>query len=272
MALYGWHNCPVAVREQVDLFSSTLSGILAEHLIGIYLHGSLAMGCFNPHHSDLDLLVITSNRMPLTTKRQIIEYLLVCSRQPHPIEISCLARDQLLPWHYPPPFDLHYSEMWRDTYTRDLASGTWQAWNANERRDPDLAAHITVINVRGICLIGEPIAAIFPPVPAEDYRASLAGDIHDSLESIVADPVYAILNCCRTYAYIRDGQILSKEEGGRWALRVLPAEFYDTVTSALAAYRSDTGDQNFDPNALIAFATYMRQVLASVLQQRAPTY
>ena len=49
MALFGWHNCPGAVRAQVDQLTSTLSNLLAEHLIGIYLHGSLAMGCFNPH-------------------------------------------------------------------------------------------------------------------------------------------------------------------------------------------------------------------------------
>jgi hypothetical protein len=272
MALYGWHNCPVAVREQIDQLSSTLSCLLTEHLIGIYLHGSLAMGCFNPHHSDLDLLVMTTNYMSLTTKRQIIEYLLRCSRQPRPIEISFLAHSQLLPWRYPTPFDLHYSEMWRDTYADDLLSGTWQAWNTNQQRDPDLAAHITVINARGICLTGEPIAAIFPVVPADNYRASLATDIHDSLEAIVSDPVYAILNCCRTYAYIRDGHIFSKEEGGRWALDVLLAKYCDTVSAALAAYRSDTGEQSFEPNALIVFATYMRQLLAPILQQRALTY
>src|SRR4051812_24850 len=101
MALYGWHNCPVAVREQIDQLSSTLSSLLSEHLIGIYLHGSLAMGCFNRHHSDLDLLVITTNHMSLSTKRQIIEHLLSCSQQPCPIEISFLTHSQLLPWHYP---------------------------------------------------------------------------------------------------------------------------------------------------------------------------
>ena len=260
MALYGWHNCPIAVRDQVDQLVSMLSNCLAEQLVGIYLHGSLAMGCFNPNHSDLDLLVITTDRMPLTVKRQIIEHLLVCSQQPQPIEISFLARTQLLPWHYPTPFDLHYSEMWRAAYTRDLASGTWQAWDTNEHRDPDLAAHITIINQRGICLAGAPIADIFPAVPGDDYRAALAADIHDSLASIATNPVYTILNCCRTYAYVRDGHVFSKEEGGDWAIQVLPADFRDTVATALAAYRSDTGHPSFDQNALSTFAAYMRQV------------
>src|SRR3954462_12093068 len=110
MALYGWHDCPIAVREQVDKLVSKLAGRVAEQLVGIYLHGSLAMGCFNPNHSDLDLLVITAECMPLAMKRQIIEYLLMCSQQPQPIEISFLAHTQLRPWQYPTRFDLHYSE------------------------------------------------------------------------------------------------------------------------------------------------------------------
>ena len=30
---------------------------IGENLLGVYLHGSAAMGCFNPKSSDLDLLV-----------------------------------------------------------------------------------------------------------------------------------------------------------------------------------------------------------------------
>jgi predicted nucleotidyltransferase len=265
MAVYGWHDCPIAVHEQVDQMSSKLSTVLAKQLVGIYLHGSLAMGCFNPNHSDLDLLVVTAECMPLIMKRQMIEYLLVGSQQPQPIEISFLTLTQLRPWQYPTPFDLHYSEAWRASYTRDLASGAWQAWDANQQRDPDLAAHITIINQRGICITGAPITEIFPAVPGDDYRASIAADIHDSLASIVTNPVYTILNCCRTYAYVRDGHVLSKEEGGNWAIQALPADFRATVTTALAAYRSDTGYQSFDTQMLDAFATYMRQVLAPAL-------
>ena len=260
MALYGWNNCPIAVRNQVDQLVSILSDYLAEQLVGVYLHGSLAMGCFNPSHSDVDLLVITTDRMPLTLKRQVIEALLVCSQQPQPIEISLLTQTQLVPWRYPTPFDLHYSEMWRAAYVRDLASGTWQAWDADEHRDPDLAAHITILNKRGICLAGAPIADIFPAVPGDDYHAALAADIHDSLASIAANPVYTILNCCRTYAYIRDGHVFSKEEGGAWAIQALPADLRDMVAAALAAYRSDTGHPSFDPDATSAFAGYIRQV------------
>lgn len=271
MALYGWHNCPAAARAQVDELAAKVAALLADQLLGIYLHGSLALGSFNPRHSDLDLLVITRARLPLTIKRQIAVFLLDCSRRPHPIEISFLAHGQLVPWRYPPPFDLHYSEAWRARYTAELASGAWQSWSEAEPRDPDLAAHITVLNARGICLAGPPIAVMFPEVPADDYRASLAGDIADALDTIAANPVYAILNCCRTYAYLHDRQVRSKAEGGRWALDALPVALRGTVAGALEAYQSDHGAPQFDQGALNDFAAYMRRELLPALQPGAPT-
>lgn len=36
---------------------------LKEKLVGIYLHGSLAMGCFHPNISDIDFLVIVNERL-----------------------------------------------------------------------------------------------------------------------------------------------------------------------------------------------------------------
>ena len=261
MALYRWPDCPAEVREQVDELCAALSAALAEQLVGVYLHGSLAMGCFNPQRSDLDLLAITTDRMALATKRRIAEFLLACSLRPQPIEISFLAQAQLAPWRHPTPFDLHYSEAWRVRYTKDLEAGTWQRWNDSEQRDPDLAAHVTVAYQRGICLAGAPIAGVFPSVPDQDYRASITADIQDSLASIAANPVYTILNCCRTLAYIREGHVLSKEEGGRWGKQALPGEFHGLVATALEAYRSDAGDPGFDPGALDTFAAYMRRVL-----------
>jgi streptomycin 3"-adenylyltransferase len=155
--------------------------------------------------------------------------------------------------------------MWRESYERDLAGEGWLSWNDTQRSDPDLAAHVTVINARGLCLYGPPIADLFPPVPAEDYLASLAGDIYDGLDRIRIDPVYGVLNCCRTYAYLRKGHIYSKAEGGDWALAVLPAQFHEVIVTALKLYRTNTANQSFTPDALEAFAIYMRQIFAPIL-------
>lgn len=46
---------PEEILEQIDRFISFLCEIEQDNLIGVYLHGSLAMGCFHPSRSDLDL-------------------------------------------------------------------------------------------------------------------------------------------------------------------------------------------------------------------------
>jgi streptomycin 3"-adenylyltransferase len=52
-------HCPAPVRRQVLRFVSELSQILRGSLVGVYLHGWLATGCFNTASSDIDLLVVT---------------------------------------------------------------------------------------------------------------------------------------------------------------------------------------------------------------------
>src|SRR5688500_4478221 len=116
MAQSGWPDCPAPVREQVEDFAAALRGTLADNLVGIYLHGSLAMGCFNADRSDVDLLVITRQAIDLETKRELGELLLRSSGAPRPIEISFLRQADLCPWQFPTPFDLHYGEDWRGRY------------------------------------------------------------------------------------------------------------------------------------------------------------
>jgi predicted nucleotidyltransferase len=257
MAQYAWSDCPDAVRDQVQAFVHAIRELLAENLVGIYLHGSLAMGCFHPLRSDLDLLVLTRGGITLDVKRHLAELLLRHSGAPQPIEISFLRQSDLHPWESPTPFDMHYSEDWRQQTQEQLASGAWRAWNDQRQKDADLAAHVTITRARGICLAGPPIAEVFPLVPREHHAASILGDVRDARDHIVETPVYYTLNLCRVYAYLLEGRICSKDEGGVWAERTLPDEFQPVVRQALAAYRGSAGDDTCSPAALVALATYM---------------
>jgi hypothetical protein len=69
---------------------------------------------------------------------------------------------------------------------------------------------------------------------------------------------------CRVYAYLRDGCICSKEEGGVWALGVLPGELHKTVRLALDAYRGNDGDKSFDAEALTRFTEYVEERMAEL--------
>jgi predicted nucleotidyltransferase len=258
---FGWHNCPPDVRRQVDRLVAGLHAALADNLHGAYLHGSLAMACFNPARSDVDLLVVVHRAMPVEAKRDLAGLLLDISRCPSQIEISCLSHADLLPWRYPTPFDFHYSEAWREAYVRDLAGDGWRGWNAVRRDDEDLAAHIAVTRRRGVCLYGPPAGEVFPAVPGRDFLASALADVLSpefGLDAVAGNPVYVVLNACRTLAYLRGGDILSKDEGGVWAWQALPGRFHSTLAAALDAYRDSAGDGRLSREAAAEFAAYAR--------------
>jgi len=263
MSQFGWHDGPISVRSQVENFIGQITTLLTGNLVGIYLHGSLAMACFNLRRSDLDLLVITYVCIPAVIKRQLAELHLIASNAPHPIEISYLPHSDLVPWRYPPPFDLHYSETWRKKTEQALQNGQWPQAEEQPLHDPDLAAHVTITKARGICLVGAPIAQIFPDVPKADYLASILGDIQDAFDHILDNPVYAILNACRMDTYLHAGLICSKQEGGAWALATAPVTVQPAIAAALASYAGDQADTEFDPAAVAAFVAYMQQRLAS---------
>jgi predicted nucleotidyltransferase len=265
MTSFGWPDCPAAVRAQVMLIVDLFGRILAGDLVGIYLHGSLAMGCFNPERSDLDLLIVAVRRLTLAEHHALQSSLVSLSRAPSPIELSVLARDDLHPWSHPAPYLLHYSESWRGRIERDLASDAWREWEIAPKRDPDLAAHVTVVRQRGICLAGAPTDSILPEVPARDYWQSIAADAHEVLDNSARNPVYAILNACRVAAFVADRAILSKDEGGEWGLRALPARWHAAIAAALSDYRGD-GSPMWDDGELQAFAAFM----ASWLEEHAP--
>lgn len=260
MPQYDWDYCPPAVRTQVGSFVAAAKNLIGDNLVGFYLHGSLAMGCFHPASSDVDLLVVTQHTIPLETKRALIERLLQSSTHPVPLEISFLRQEDLEPWQYPTPFDLHYSETWRESYWEDLQNGAWRRWDDETHYDPDLAAHLTIARQRGVCLCGLPIAQALPPVPAQDYFDAIWSDLQWATERIDRDPVYLILNACRVCAYVQSGAICSKEEGGAWALAHLPQIYRAPVARALAHYRGQDPGRAFNRKQVMQLLAHVEQL------------
>ena len=259
MPQHGWPDCPSPIRAQVNDLIEGFRQLLGENLIGVYLHGSLAAGCHNPDRSDVDLLVVTEHALTLATKHALGEFSLAHDNRPRRLELSVLTQDQLHPWRYPTPYDFHN---W-DHLVADLVDGRWQHWNDTELTDPDLAAHITVLHQRGLCLFGRPISETFPSVPPEHYRDSILSDFDWGLARLADNPTYFILNACRIAAFIRDGQVLSKVEGGEWGLEELPEGLHGVVAQALAIYRGESGDQPFAENDLAAFVAYLTPIVKS---------
>jgi predicted nucleotidyltransferase len=251
----GWADCPEPVRARIEGLVEILGDLLGTNLVGAYLHGSLAFGCFNPARSDIDMVVVTTRRLAAESRPSLVALMLRTSAEDRKLEVDFLTRGDLEPWRYPPPFDFHFGESWRERLER----------NPMARQRPtnvDLAAHVTILRRTGVALVGPPAAEVFPEVPHEHYRDALLGDVDWILEQVDDKPVYRILNMCRVLAYVRDGEILSKEGGGLWGMREAPEELRPVVGEALAAYgRVPRDEGTYDPLALRRFTEWVRASL-----------
>ena len=218
----------------IDDFVEQSKEILRDNLVGVYLHGSLVMGCFNPQKSDIDLIIVVDEPLSDSVKRTYMD-MVVDANSCGPakgIEMSVVLRKVCKPFVYPTPFELHFSsghlEWYRedpDDYIRKM-NGT----------DKDLAAHFTIINSRGKCLYGTPIREVFAEVPKRDYMDSIWLDVEGAVEEITDYPMYLILNLPRVLAYKEDGLVLSKKEGGEWALKHLPPKYHPLIIDAMREY------------------------------------
>jgi predicted nucleotidyltransferase len=55
------------VNAALNLVLSNMRTILGDQLIGLYLGGSLALGDFSPHRSDIDFVAVTVDELPSET-------------------------------------------------------------------------------------------------------------------------------------------------------------------------------------------------------------
>lgn len=232
--------------------------ILGDQLVGMYVHGSLAFGCFCWEKSDIDFLIVTNQAPTLAQKEAIIEELcLTKTNYPaNQIEFSLVLLKDCLNFSYPTPYYLHYSIGHQENCLQNITAYCKRMQGV----DRDLAAHFTVTRAVGIVWYGQPIAAIFAPVPKADYLNSILYDIENAEEEIGQNPVYFVLNLCRVWAYVQTEQVLSKRQGGAWALCRLP-HFASLIQEALRCY---AGEQDHMLAAQEALSQFAREMLARI--------
>ena len=243
-----------AYEPLIRRFTERSAEILGEQLTGIYLHGSAAMGCFQPDKSDLDFLTVVRGELTDTKKREYMDMVLELDAEgpAKGIEMSIVTGDACNPFVYPTPFLLHYSRMHTAWYRKNPEDYIRKMKGS----DRDLAAHCTVIRNRGVCLYGRPVSETFGEVSEADYLDSIWNDVCGAEEEITDNPMYLILNLARVLAYRREKTVLSKQEGGEWGIRNLPEEYHPLIRTALHEYGDGT-EVRYDPETAKRYAAYM---------------
>jgi hypothetical protein len=203
-------------------------------LVGVYAHGSAALGGFGPA-SDLDVLVVADGDADWPA---LGAKLLADCRHPRALELSVVdasaARHPSPPW----PYLLHVN------------SGESRFGLDSGQGDPDLIAHYAVTRAAGVAISGPPADSVFGPVSRTRLVDYLRAELRWGADN--GDQRYAVLNACRAVAYARRGLLLSKLDGGRWWLQQFGA--HSLVELALSAQEEgrDLGPSSTEARSFIA--------------------
>lgn len=126
-----------------------------------------------------------------------------------------------------PAFELHVTTAPEDTKVVD---------GHGRGGDPDLVLHFAVCRAAGRLLgPGLPAAGVFGPVADDLVRAQLSTELRWGAEHAPGE--YAILNGCRAWRFAADGALVSKIDGGQWALGRVNGPDRELVKTALDRQR-----------------------------------
>ncbi|MEA5011370.1 MAG: DUF4111 domain-containing protein [Angelakisella sp.] len=212
---------PQAARQPLQQLTQLFVQKLGHNLSGLYLHGSLAFGCWNPLRSDMDLLAVIHEALTVDQKKSILDSVeaLWHTLPGAGVEFSIILADDAAAPFWPLPYQLHYSKGWRSIYQKD----PFQLCNYNFKTDRDLSAHLTVVRQHGVTLAGMAPQQVIGQVPVPHLLQSLWWEIGTAQADILLAPTTVILNLCRGVAFAKDGLLLSKEQGAHWGVLQYPA-------------------------------------------------
>jgi predicted nucleotidyltransferase len=266
-----WQYCDDDIKLFVLDFVEMLKNTLGGNLVGVYLHGSLALGSYYRPKSDIDLIVVVQNIIGAETAKGVgIAIAEKASRRPTTgsVELTIITANVAKRVPVPPPFELHYSTEWHEKMLKGDV-------NYDSRRtDTDLLSHLMYVQQRGVVLSGRPIEAVFGTYNWQHFMDAVLDDLDWILEgeNIVESPFYGVLNICRVLQLMSEDNhtVHSKNEGGEWALKNLPPKYHRLIQKALDIYRLPdgideekrrTGGHEWDKDDLLDFRDYAKKAL-----------
>jgi predicted nucleotidyltransferase len=256
------------VQSYLDQVVTTLTIYVGAELIGVYLHGSLAMGSFDPGRSDIDILVVCAE--PLHRERRMVlgEALAVIPTPPSggDLEFSLVTEAAVRARSAAPSFEVHVNTH-EEPFVVD---------GSDRPGDQDLVIHFAMVRARGRALIGpEPTELFLEPVRDSLIQAFL-GDIHWAKEEgaaaweghdmpELASMAYQVLNAARCWRYLESGELGSKVEGAGWLERRDPDPDTRALLDAALAYQRGGIPNQPDERTVSRFVERVEAMLRSAV-------
>lgn len=205
--------------------------VLKKQFIGMYIHGSLALGDFIPESSDIDFLVVTASELSEKTILALSN-MHTCilnsnSKWARKLEGSYVLQD-ILKQQYPPITPRPYTN--GDKFCLANYGGEWV-----------LERH--VLREHGIVITGPPIQNLIDPIHPNEIRQATLQILNEWWLPMLQDSsrlksdeyqAYAILTMCRILYTLKQGTIVSKPRAAAWVMKEFNCQWAVLIEQALS--------------------------------------
>ena len=225
--LIGFRDLPNEILNQINKVVNIWKKHLGDELIGVYLHGSIALDAFNPDSGDIDILVVVKDSIDIQVKLEIARDIIEIDKKPCPLEMSAVKLSDARNWKTPGNCVFHYSDFWTEKYVERFSNPDADVYVVDhEFPDADVTSYIKLLKQCGIVLYGREIQEVFADVSDEDFWAAISADI-DDYDFHDYDARYFASNVLilgRILSFKKERRILSKYDGGIWMIDHVPED------------------------------------------------
>ena len=218
------------VNVFLNLLLSNIQSILGDHFIGLYLGGSLALGDFNSHRSDIDFVAVTFDELPpeMIAALQAMHTRLWArgTKWDRRLDGSYVPQQVFRHWtadHTPCPF-----------VEGDRFTVTKQGSAVIQRH---------IIHRYGVVVAGPSPHRLVDQVGSDELRCAQQDMLEKCWRPLLDDPAwvqqsqmqpFAILTLCRTLYTLEHGVVASKLVAARWCKQTIGKQWTALIEWALA--------------------------------------
>jgi predicted nucleotidyltransferase len=212
---------------------ASVQEVLKNHLVGMYLEGSLAHGGFDPD-SDIDFVVVTDESVSedcfLALQAMHDRIARLDSGWSIQLEGSYVSRHALSRHD---PAQIRHPNIERGSGERLKMADHEEAWNI----------HRYILREHGIPLMGPPPKTLVDPVSTEDLRQSMLSLLSSWATHLLQYPQemnqrgyqsYVVLSLCRILYTLEFGKVVSKPLAVGWAKENLDGMWRGLIDRAWA--------------------------------------
>ena len=238
-------------------FAARIRAILGSHFLGMYLYGSLALGDFDPHSSDIDFIVVTD--------AEIADDLFMALQEMHAhfdesgspwaakVEAAYIPQGAL---RHSAPTSAQYPQIEKGrSLARDHLEIGW-------------AFQCYTLREHGVVVLGPDPRTLIDPVDPHDIRRAVVAITSGWLEGARHDPAwlvwlqhrsaqaFIVLTLCRFLYTLDSGTVAPKAVAAQWAQKALGQRWAELIERSLAGQHDESETPDSDVDDTVALIQY----------------